>query len=292
MYELIPLSAHDYYIDCPTKIGLAVTESGHVTLIDSGIDKDTAKKILRIIEQQGWNLSRVFNTHSHADHIGGNRTLQERTGCAIYASGIETAFANYPILESAGLYGGFPHKDFRHKFLLAPESRVQLLTPDVLPDGMEILPLPGHSPDMIGFKTADGSAYIADCVLSEETLAKYCIGYLWDVGAALKTLAYIQTIRAAVFVPAHAPACENIDALAQKNIRAIETVADTILTICQTPHTFENLLGGIFEAFRLPMTFQQHALIGSTVRSYLSWLYENDKAAYFFDGNRQFWQTK
>lgn len=53
-------------------------------------------------------------------------------------------FTRHPILEPAFLYGGFPCKDLRHKFLLAQESNAELLTKDALPKGVEIINLPGH----------------------------------------------------------------------------------------------------------------------------------------------------
>lgn len=76
MYELIQLTEHDYYIDCPAKIGLVKAADDEVFLIDSGNDKDAGKKIYRILESNKWKLKAIFNTHSHADHIGGNRFLQ------------------------------------------------------------------------------------------------------------------------------------------------------------------------------------------------------------------------
>ena len=35
----------------------------------------------------------ILNTHSHADHVGGNRVIQDRTGCKVYCPGIDRAFA-------------------------------------------------------------------------------------------------------------------------------------------------------------------------------------------------------
>jgi len=40
----------------------------------------------RLISDLGVDLSRtrlIINTHTHCDHIGGNRTIQERSGCDI-----------------------------------------------------------------------------------------------------------------------------------------------------------------------------------------------------------------
>lgn len=291
MYELIQLSDRDYYIDCPSKIGLVRITDSDVILIDSGNDKDAGKKVLRLLEANHWTLQAIFNTHSHADHIGGNRFLQEKTGCRIYANGLETAFTNAPLLEPAVLYGGLPLKDLKNKFLMANESRAMPLTPDVLPAGLTLLPLPGHAPDMVGFLTPDGTAYLADCVSSEETLAKYGISYLWDAEAALHTLSFVQTISAARFVPAHAPVTQEIGSLAEKNIRAIQHVKETILSLCRKPITFEKLLKELFTAYEMHMTVQQYALIGSTVRSYLSSLHAQGHVVCSISENEMLWQT-
>lgn len=88
MYELIPVSEHDYYIDCPAKIGLVRLNDTEVAAIDSGSDKDAAKKVLRHIDANGWKLTAVYVTHSHADHIGGCKLLQDKTGCHVYARGL------------------------------------------------------------------------------------------------------------------------------------------------------------------------------------------------------------
>lgn len=291
MYELIQLTDRDYYIDCPAKIGIVDVGGGEVVLIDSGSDKDAGKKVLRILETQGWKLRAIFNTHAHADHIGGNHVLQERTGCRIFARGLERAYAGDPILEPAGLYGGLPFKELRHKFLMAQESTVEPLTEDALPEGFRLLELPGHSSDMTGFLTPDGTAYIGDCVSSAETLNKYGIGYLWDPARALATLEYVQTLEARRFVPAHAGVAEDIGELARLNIGAINAVKTRIAGSCEEPVSFEMLLKKIFDDYGLAMSAQQYVLIGSTVRSYLSAMYTEGILTYEFSDNRMLWKT-
>ena len=291
MYELIQLTDHDYYIDCPAKIGIVRIGAQEVIAIDSGSDKDAGRKVLRVLEQQGWQLSAIYNTHSHADHIGGNQFLQNRTGCRIYAPGLEAAFTNAPILEPMGLYGGYPFRELHHKFLCAQESRAEPLTPEALPQGMELLSLPGHSFDMVGFRTPDGTAYLADCVSSAETLEKYGIGYLWDVGASLATLEQLPALSAERFVPSHAPVCTDIAPLAQKNRDAIARTADEILRFCALPRSFEEILQQLFTVYGLTMTVQQYVLIGSTLRSYLAWLLDAGRVRYAFADSRMLWET-
>lgn len=271
MYELIKVTEQCYYIDCPAKIGIYRTSAGAV-LIDSGNNKDSGKKALKQLVANGWHLSAIYNTHSHADHIGGNAYLQRETGCRIYARGIECDFTNHPILESAFLYGGYPYSDLRHKFLLAEESRAEPLTDAALPEGLSLLPLPGHSFDMVGFKTADGIVYLADALSSKETLEKYAVSFIYDVGAYLQTLGEVKKMDAALFVPSHAAPTENIVPLAEYNIDKVHEIADTILKICKTKTSFEGILRGICERYSFTMTHEQYVLIGSTLRSYLAWL--------------------
>ncbi len=143
MYELIQVAAHTWYIDCPAKMGVVQVNGDGVFLIDSGNDKEAGKKVQKLLDQNGWRLLAILNTHSNADHIGGNKLLQERTGCSIYAPGMEAAFTRWPCLEPSFLYGGYPPKALRNKFLMAQPSGVQDLSELPLPAGMEILPLPG-----------------------------------------------------------------------------------------------------------------------------------------------------
>ena len=79
MYELIQLADSSYYIECPAKIGIYRINETEVAAIDSGSDKDAAKKVLRVLNENGWKLKAIYNTHSHADHIGGNKYLQDQT---------------------------------------------------------------------------------------------------------------------------------------------------------------------------------------------------------------------
>ncbi len=290
MYELIQIAENSYYIQSPAKIGLVRLNETDVCLIDSGNDKDAGKKIRKILDAGGWNLTAIYNTHSNADHIGGNKYLQSQTGCKIYAPGIDCDFTRHPILEPSYLYGGYPCKDLRHKFLLAQESEAEYLTEDVLPEGFEIIDLPGHFFDMKGFRTPDDVVYLADCLSSRETLDKYQIGVVHDVAAYLETLEKVKTMKAKMFIPSHAEPTEDISELAQYNIDKVNEIADRILEICAEPLCFEMILQRLFKAYSLVMNFEQYVLVGSTVRSYLSWLKDTGRLTVKFEDSMLLWE--
>ena len=92
MYELIQISEQSYYIQSPAKIGLVKLNEQDVCLIDSGNDKDAGRKVRQLLAANGWRLTAIYNTHSNADHIGGNKYLQGQTGCKVYVPGIDCAF--------------------------------------------------------------------------------------------------------------------------------------------------------------------------------------------------------
>lgn len=290
MYELIQISEHDYYIQSPAKIGLVKLNDTEVCLIDSGNDKDAGRKVRKILDEHEWTLKAIYNTHSNADHIGGNKYLQGQTGCKIYAPGIECDFTRHPILEPSLLYGGYPCKDLRHKFLLAQESGVEYLTKETLPEGFELIPLPGHFFDMAGFRTPDDNVYLADCLSSRETLEKYQIGFIYDVAAYLNTLEKVKTLKARLFVPAHAEAAEDITELAQYNIDKVNEIADKIVSLCKEPLGFEVILQRLFTEYGLVMNFEQYVLVGSTVRSYLAWLKDTGRLNAVFEKNLLLWE--
>lgn len=290
MYELIQAAENSYYIQSPAKIGLVKINDSEVCLIDSGSDKDAGRKVRQILEANHWKLTAIYNTHSNADHIGGNKYLQGQTGCKVYAPGIECDFTRHTILEPAFLYGGYPCGDLRHKFLLAQESAAEPLTQEVLPEGFQMIPLPGHFFDMAGFRTPDDAVYLADCLSSRETLDKYQIGFIYDVGAYLRTLEVVKTLKAKIFIPAHAAASENVSELAQYNIDKVNEISEKVLDICKEPLCFEVILKKLFTGYGLTMNFEQYALVGSTVRSYLSWLKDEGRLNAIFEDSMLLWQ--
>lgn len=249
MYELKQVGTNSYYIESPAKIGIVRLSKTEVCLIDSGSDKDAGRKVRQVLDASGWHLTAIYNTHSNADHIGGN------------------------------------------KFLMAQGSSAEPLTEDALPEGMSMIPLPGHFFDMTGFRDADGVVYLADCLSSRETLEKYRIGFIYDVAAYLNTLEMVKALRAPVFVPAHAEAADDIAPLAQYNIDKVHETAGRILSICETPQIFEAVLQQLFRDYGLTMNFEQYVLVGSTVRSYLSWLRDTGRMEVTFQDGQLLWET-
>ena len=287
--ELIKVGDKTYYIKNPTNIGIYKISDNDVYLIDSGNDKDAGKKNLKIINEQGWNVKGIINTHSNADHIGGNKVIQDRTNCTILANNIEKSFAEFPILESSFLYGGYPFKDIRNKFLLAKESVVVSIENN-LPEGLEYFSLKGHFFDMIGIKTSDNVYFLADSLFSKETITKYHLFFIYNVREFLNTLNYLQTLNGTLYIPSHCEATNDISVLIDLNRKKINEIIDKIYNACKNEITFEDILKYIFDEYSLTINGNQYVLIGSTIRSYLSYLVDENKLKYEFKDNKMLWK--
>lgn len=98
-------------------------------------------------------------------------------------------------------------------------------------------------------------------------------------------------MKANMFVPSHAQAAQDILPLVELNRKKVHEIAARIVQLCKTPVMFERLLQQIFTGYGLTMTYEQYVLIGSTVRSYLSWLMDTGRVQALIEDNMILWKS-
>ena len=291
MYELVQAGENTYYVNCPSIMGLYRLDETNVCAIDTGNDADAGKKLLRHIQNNGWNLKMIFNTHSHADHIGGNALLQKRTGCKSYCVGLENVFIENTFLEPSFVFGATPFDAIQTKVYMAKPAPSEELTDKVLPEGFEIQRLDGHSFAQIGIKTPDDVWFVGDALVSEEVLDKYHLTFLEDVDKYLESLDTLQHLKGKLFIPSHASAVEDIVPLAVKNIDKVHEVAELIYNMCIQPKTLGKLQKDIFDHYDRVITVPQYVLTGSIIKSYLSYLRKKGRMDFVIEDNYVLWKS-
>lgn len=55
------------------------SHSGAVAVVDPAV----AEPVMQALDQRGWTLTHILNTHHHGDHVGGNLALKEWSGCTV-----------------------------------------------------------------------------------------------------------------------------------------------------------------------------------------------------------------
>jgi glyoxylase-like metal-dependent hydrolase (beta-lactamase superfamily II) len=289
---LLQLTEHTWILPGPTNIGMVVRDGG-VYMIDSGNDKDAGRRIRKVLDEKGWRLKAIICTHSNADHIGANDYLQRLTGCEIWATPAERAFIEYPKFEPAFLWGSFPVKELNSKFYEARPSKVtNLIEADTatIAGDLEVISLPGHFFGMIGILTPDRVLFLGDCMFGEKVLEKYKIPFIYDVAGYRETIGKVQKIEADHYIVSHGDPQTDIGAMAEVNLALVDEVEAFLLETLERELTDEEAVKAVCDHYQITLDYGQYALVGTTVRSFLAYLYNASKLSYEFRENRLYWK--
>lgn len=289
--EIVHAAGNTWYIPGPTNLGVFATGKRAV-LIDSGNDESAGRKIMKALREQELEISMIVNTHSNADHAGGNAFIRKRTECRIAATRAEAAFIEDPRLEVSLLWGAAPFRDISGKFLQAQPSHVTDIIPSsgpILDTGLEAEPLPGHFLDMIGVRTPDGVFFIADSVFSSVILDKYGLVVCFDVQGQISTLDYLEKAEAELFIPSHAEPARDIVHLVRRNRDSLEQTKEIILEVCASPSSREDILARLVRHFGISLTPAQYVLTHITVSAHISFLADEGLLVPVFDDGRMLW---
>ncbi len=291
--EIVHASGNTWYIPGPTNLGVFTTGERAV-LIDSGNDESAGRKIMKTLREKDLEVSIIVNTHSNADHVGGNAFIQKRTGCRIAATRSEAAFIEEPRLESALLWGAAPFREISGKFLQAQPSHVtDVILPfgPIMDTGLDAVPLPGHFLDMIGVMTPDNVFFIADSLFSSSILDKYGLVVCFDVAGQISTLGHLEKAGAELFIPCHAEPARDIVPLVRRNRDSLEQTMEIILESCASPTSREDILAELVRRFGITLTSAQYVLTHITVSAHISFLADEGKLEPVFCNGKMLWEA-
>lgn len=292
--ESASVSENIGYIPGAVNIGV-IRNGGDAVLIDTGLDKDSGRKALRLLEEQGLTLKAIINTHSHADHFGGNAYLVRNSGAKVYAPSIESGIIQNPLLEPIYLFhGATPIRNLRNKFVLAKPSPVDVVIEpgklEVIGLELEIVPLPGHCYNQIGV-LFDDVLFCADTVFSTRVLEKYRIPVVQDVKNHIETLEKLAESSHRYYIPAHTRPREDIKEITQKNLNTTHRIIEDIKKILETPKSTEHVVSELASMYGLDLTVvQQYYLIQMTVMAYLGYLYDEKITEIEMSENNLYWK--
>ena len=288
--ELKQIGPKTFCIEHDTNIGIHFTDVGRMYLIDTG-SKGDGEKIDEILSREGWVPSCIINTHTHIDHIDGNEFLMRKYGIPAYCTDYDMAFAHYSELEAAYMNGGYPAEKLRTIFAHPGMIGFRSIEKET-PDGIDWTYLPGHSFGMIGIRTSDDIWFLGDSYLSRSFLKQYTFGFIYNVEAYIDTLKKLKEFKGALFVPSHGILETDIVPSLEQNLRSVAEMCSMICETCREYRGQDEILQQMYERLRMHARSAQHALLSSTVKSYLTYLQDRNKLECRFVDNIMKWRTQ
>lgn len=281
------IRGNSYFFNSPAAIGGYLFKQ-NLILFDTGNDDSSVKKAIRDLGEI--SVQAIFNTHSHADHCGGNAYIQRQHLATTYAPALESAFIENPLLEPTYLYGANPVTELQNKFLMAKPSHVNRIlvddTPITIPlssKDVTIQPvsLKGHSPNQMGYVTEDGVAFLGDALISIAMIEKHPLIFTFDVTFHLESLNKLFDLQADTFVIAHGGIVEDKSLTIQKNIDALELTQTLILeSVGKGAYTIDEVHRFLSSYCQLNENLGQHLLNRSVIKAHLTHLVSKGKITF------------
>lgn len=146
---------------------LSAPDAPSCVVVDPGPDDaDHIQRVLDHVSQTGKKIAAILTTHSHADHAGGARSMSLLSGAPV-------------LTQVDGLLPPGP--------LFLNDTGVDI----------EVLPLPGHSSDSVGFYVAQAKAVLTGDVIFRQSSTMVC----WPDGVLAAYMNSLDTL--AHFVESH-----------------------------------------------------------------------------------------
>ena len=310
MYDLRQVGERTWYVFCHDIFGFYQLNETDVCMIDAGWSDDAGHFAQKVLEEKGWNLKFIINTHTHIDHLGGNRVLMEKWGCPAFATRIDRVFAEYEVLEPSYMFGGRPSNMVQDAFMHPGKigfrdiedfddgegisaGLTAWLQKEYGPEvGLEITELPGHTFGMVGVKTSDNVWFVSDALLNRRALEKYPFGYLVDVEGYLATLEMLKDFKGDYYVLAHGrDAGPDISELIELNIANIQRHISFIKESCRDGKNFDLVVRDVFFGYGIKCNEIQYTLIGSAVRCFLTYLQDKGELECYGEDGLIKWKT-
>ncbi|HNX27883.1 MAG TPA: MBL fold metallo-hydrolase [Syntrophomonadaceae bacterium] len=273
--QLNHISGQTYVINGSTQIGAYYFADQTCLLIDSGPAKE-AGQVRQIIEEQGGRVSAIINTHSHADHCGGNREIQLYHKSLVYASELSAPLIQHPILQAVALFSASPPQILHNKYIMPPASKVDfVISPGPLTINGEIfriIALEGHAIGHIGIETPDEVLFAGDSLLPLSALEEFPFLYLYDAASQMETLDFLKRKKHRKLYLSHGGHYDNLDKIIEANQATLENILQLITVFAADARTREEIAAFLIKELRLPFNQSQYYLLQSSISACLSYL--------------------
>lgn len=274
------LAGDTFVFEAPT------TNSGYVNgvLIDTGPEPEA---------YDGWPVGRILITHGHADHFSSAAALHT-AGALVTAPREEVALVENPEVNIRGMFSwARPSDEMVTKLFRGEGVVVDSYAEEWHGDGIDVVPLPGHTMGHSGYLTGDGVLFSGDALYQRQIWVHHALPYAIDPGLVHSSLSVIESLDFDWLVPGHGVVCDHAEALehvAYHRAR-IDALSENLYGMLTSPLTTEQAIAAISRESGLSDNPAQYWLAVTTVKGYLADLLRQGRAEFFVSEHAGWWHA-
>ena len=164
-------------------------ENKECVVIDAGnMERFEDEQIINYIDKNGLKPLMLLNTHSHIDHVMGNKTLADKYGIQLAASPVEK-----PFYDKVWAYASAFGLDFTQDRCLAPS--IDLTDGEIIKlgdDELKVLYTPGHAPGHVCYYDENGGVVFTGDTLFYRGIGRCDLpgGNYYEIEKSLREVLY------------------------------------------------------------------------------------------------------
>jgi glyoxylase-like metal-dependent hydrolase (beta-lactamase superfamily II) len=264
----------------------SITNSGYVNgvLIDTGPEPEA---------YAGWPISDVLITHGHADHFSSAAVLR-RAGARIIAPREDASLVENPEVNIRGMFSwARPSDEMVTRLFRGDGAKVDGYADEWSSQGIDVIPLPGHTLGHSGYLTADGVLFTGDALYQRALWKRHPLPYAIDPGLVASSLSVIESLDFDFLVPGHGVPTGRDEALLDlaNHRERMGQISASLLAHLAEPLTTEQAIAALSRDAGLSDNAAQYWLAVTTVKAYLSDLVRVGSAEFFVRDHAGWWRA-
>ncbi len=281
----------DIYLVTGSPNTLVVVEGDHGLMVDLGFDEKRGRETIRYFEEKhGVREFTLVFTHAHPDHIGAATNLSHEK--LIHRR--ELSIAESSVLRETLIYGArAPRRLFSIKSNNIGVDKVFEWGEKI--GLLETIALPGHSIGHTGFTTGD-IVYVGDSVFGQRLLDRIGVPFHPDHRSSIESMKKILELARSDYtlVVSHGPVARKNKAieLIEANINRLEELEKRILDLLEKPLDTMRISYKLTKTYTENPSIEQVFLNEVTVKSIISWLYDEGLIEPIIENERIAWTRK
>ena len=203
-------------------------DGDQATLVDSGYVTHASQTVALVDHAlAGRRLTRLINTHSHSDHIGGNAALQAVHGCQVLVpAGLAASIADWDedalLLSPLGQQGA----RFQHDGLIHAGSEIEM-------GGLnwQALAVPGHDMEALAYYNPERRLLISGDALWRQgfgVVFPELLGQADGLAATRATLEMLGRLPIDIVIPGHGAPFADVDSALARAFKRLDSFAQDL----------------------------------------------------------------